>query len=158
VTEKQRLRLKRTAMTTMTTRIGRFIVPVRHANKVLLGFVSGGYELGWYAFWTAMFEKAVDRRRNVIVRARVGFSAGERFERIGRERTAAYIHPVARKEYGRLWKAMGAGRNIKYVRAATVREVERWLASHQRDAAIMNVLPSYPTFQRQPEVDTKKSA
>jgi hypothetical protein len=155
VTERQRLRLKRKAVTTMTTRIGRFVVPVRHANKVYLGFVTEGYEFGWYAFWTAMFKQPVDRRRNIIARARVGFAAGERFERIGRERTAAYIPPLHRKEYAQLWKAMGAGRNIKYVRASTTREVGLWLGSHPRDAAMIRMMGRRPTF-RLPELAAEK--
>lgn len=110
----------------MKTRIGAFLVPVLEAPAAVGLFPDGHY----YAFWTAVFKKRIGKRWRVWGRARVGLSAGDRFDRMGRESRAAYIPKEDRQEYKRMWENMGRGANVKYVRPSTRAEVAKWLRTH----------------------------
>jgi hypothetical protein len=68
----------------------------------------------------------------LIGRASLFLPPGDRFARI--EHEAERTTPDG-KEYSYLWKSfLQRGRNIKYIRPATKKEVWRWIYSHQKDA------------------------
>ena len=63
----------------------------------------------------------------------MGLSAGDRFDRMEKERRQAK-DPEARRSYQRFWtQYLKAGRNIKYIRPSTAKEVARWAKTHQSD-------------------------
>lgn len=85
---------------------------------------------GHYAFWTAVFKKRVGKRWRVWGRAKVGLSAGDRFDRMKRECREAYIPKDDRPAYKSMWENMGRGANVKYVRPTTEKELKRWMDEH----------------------------
>lgn len=115
--------------TTFSTRIGEFDVPVIDGAASLVRFEDGDF-----AFWTAVFKKKVGKRWRVWGRARVGLSAGDRFDRMKRECRAAHIPKEDRPEYRRMWEMLGRGANVKCVRPSTDREVKRWIDKHPEQA------------------------
>lgn len=111
-----------------TTQIGRYKVPVLVNGVQTIERFRDGY----YAFWTAVLKKSVDKRWRVIGRAKVGYSAGDRFDRMKRECRAGWIPKEDRPEYKNMWEMMGHGANIKYIRSSTKAELRRWMDSHPK--------------------------
>jgi hypothetical protein len=108
-----------------TTSIGRHAVPVRGVFQTVVRFRDGHY-----AFWTAVFKRRVESRWRIIGRAKVGLSAGDRFDRMKRERYAAWIPKEDRPEYAKLWNMMDGGANVRFVRPSTKHELKRWMRAH----------------------------
>ncbi|HYG56212.1 MAG TPA: hypothetical protein VD965_13030 [Burkholderiales bacterium] len=108
-----------------TTRVGTYEIEVRQSNYPTLWHFSSGErgrkEAGIYAFWTAVLKPRAPRPK-VSGRALVTLPPGDRFDRIRREARAIWLELLER------------GRAIRYIRPATEREVQRWLASHAGDA------------------------
>lgn len=91
---------------------------------------------GQYVFWTAIFANPVDGKRKIWGRARVGLSAGDRFDRMRYERYADDIPKADHRIYHNMWfEQLQQGRNIKYIRPSTLREVARWMNTHPKQRA-----------------------
>ena len=120
----------------VTIMVGKYIVPIH--NFLFLSIVTfsrgahGKEERGDFAFWTIVLKRG--KRRRIIARALCVRDAGERFRRIGIEARSAK-DADDRFIYAGLWRAMGAGKNIKFIRPATLHEIKRWMGSHKADAA-----------------------
>lgn len=116
-----------------TTRVGRYTVKVRnphHASIVRFSSgVHGKKERGDFLFWTAVRKD----KRWTVGRAHWSLPAGDRFDRMKREMQNART-AEDRIAYARMWKEMGGGKNIAYIRPATAAEVNRWIATHESDA------------------------
>lgn len=119
------------------TKIGKYAVPVRFAQyPSVVDFKSGArgrFERGEYCFWTAVLNKKPIGKRGITGRARTILPPGERFCRIGKE-TRIAKHKEDRKAYKKLWAILGAGKNVLYVRPSVLREVKRWIKTHESDA------------------------
>ena len=119
-----------------TTRVGKFDVAVPHAAQPCLVAFKGSTagKDGIYAFWTAVFKKAVNGKRKVIARARVGLPAGERFERMRIQSKGPGAKGISKEDraiYARFYAAIGAGANLKCIRPSTGRELAKWLKGHR---------------------------
>lgn len=146
------MKRSRTKTDPIVTRIGKCIVPVHnHQSCHILTF--SGVEAGPYAFWTAVFKKAVGQRTQVWGRARVGLSAGDRFDRMLRESVSRSIPSADRKAYREMWQMMSAGKNVAYVRPSTLWEVMHWLTSHESDVVGADYVLHGKTYR--PVVDMK---
>ena len=100
----------------------------------------GKRESGDYAFWTAVLKIPVLVTSNgktcskVFGRSLAWMPAGDRFDRMNRGRVSDK-NSWARSVYGMLWnKVLRQGRNIKYIRPSTRKEIGKWLYSHHDDA------------------------
>ena len=126
----------------MHTRIGRYTIPVRCKWATLVTFWSGEHgkrDCGEYAFWTALLRRPVEverrLRRRIFGRALVGEPVGDRFDRMQLEARSLKQRPAARKAYRVSWeRVLREGRNVKFVRPSTLKEVKRWMESHESDA------------------------
>lgn len=115
------------------TKIAGRSIPVllRHGQTEVYfegGAHGEGVEHGWFAFWTVVGEDEYGGWA-IIGRCYSHLPAGNRFRRIKRERHDAKT-VEDRKAYAAIY------RNLKtawYVRPATVREVQRWMRSHESD-------------------------
>lgn len=121
----------------VTTRVGKYAVPVKGIHPTLVFFVAGArgkQERGVYAFWTAVLKRPyVNRERTCVARARILLPPGERFERMRRERRTARS-AVARGVYAFWWEqAFRQGEGIAYIRPSSLREVQRWSQTHAPD-------------------------
>lgn len=108
-----------------TTIVGEHVVPVSDKDQCIVRFKDG-----YYAFWTAVFKKKVGKRWRVWGRAKVGLSAGDRFDRMKRECRASYIPKEDRPEYKKMWEMMGRGSNIRFIRPSTKTELNKWMRLH----------------------------
>ncbi len=122
----------------MTTRVGRYRVPVRGIHPTIAYFVGGArgaHERGVFLFWTAVLKRPHRGERTCTARARILLPPGERFERMGREARTAR-HAGARRVYAAWWEQhLRRGAGIAYIRPATRLEVRHWAATHVRDMA-----------------------
>lgn len=118
------------------TRVGPYTVPAIRLDKpTVVRFTSGAHgrkEAGKYAFWVAC-GAGRDGTWNVIGRARVKLSPGDRFDRMWKEQRNAKKRSV-RRAYARMVRMM---KDINYIRPASKNEVERWIATHQKDSAFI---------------------
>lgn len=118
---------------TYYTKVGSCSVPVIGAEKPTIAAFAGAKrgKGGVYAFWTAEFKKAAGNgKRKLWGRAKIGLSAGDRFDRMGYERHEKSLSAGDRAIYDYYWKSMGAGKNVKLIRPSTEREVYMWLKTH----------------------------
>jgi hypothetical protein len=125
---------------TMETKIGRNHVPVRGNWATLVPFAAGAHgkkEAGVFAFWTAVIGPVKldgKTRKRIFGRAKVGLSAGDRFDRMRFEMKSAR-DADDRRIYRRFWYLLlRKGANVRYVRPSTLKEVRAWMKSHQADA------------------------
>lgn len=118
-----------------TTKIGKVDVPVRDAHKPSLVWFDAGEhgksfgERGMFAFWAAVLKNG----KKTWGRALVVLPIGDRMSRIERERRTAKTKED-RDIYARIWKSLGGGKNVRYVRPCTSAEIGKWMKSHQTDA------------------------
>mgnify|MGYP001577503063 FL=1 len=126
---------------TQDTQVGAYQVPVKRARYLTLGTATGGAhgkkEAGDYAFWTAVLKEprycdlntgSLKRTTKVTARALAWLPAGDRFYRMSVEMV------TIDSAYRTLWEGvLGQGRNIAYIRPATVHEVRRWAMTHLDD-------------------------
>lgn len=136
-------------MSGLTTRVGKFDVPVktRHATLVHFSGGEGGkHEAGNFAFWTAVLKEPVRLEqkdgwprkgrvvRKIFGRAYVSLGAGDRFDRMRIESKTA-TDAADRRVYRRMYvECMHSGGNIKVIRPSTLKEVCRWMETHESDA------------------------
>lgn len=121
------------------TSVGGHCIPVVNAKFVTIVQFAGGEhgkrEAGDFAFWTLRLKHQVAGERAkknwLIGRASVYLPPGERFCRIQGEANGKR----AAKTYSYLWDTfIERGANIAYIRPSTLREVNRWFATHKSDA------------------------
>jgi len=137
------------------TLVGKVSVPVVNAEyATIVTFRSGDlgtFERGDFLFWTAVLKKKhiwtgytdIWKPRTiglVLGRARAILPPGDRFDRMKHE---MLTDPDAndRKIYREWWKKiLGEGKNIKFIRPSTKREVGRWMKGHKSDAKFVTRL------------------
>jgi hypothetical protein len=125
----------------METKIGRNTIPGRGNWATLVPFAAGAHgkkEAGVYAFWTAMLQQPVKldgkTRKRIFGRAKIGLSAGDRFDRMRLEMKTDRS-AEDRRIYRKFWYLLlRKGANVRYVRPSTLKEVRAWMKSHQTDA------------------------
>jgi hypothetical protein len=121
-----------------TTKIGKYSILVKSGKKASLAYFS---DIGDCAFWTCVLRNLArdyfnfnKEKRVIIGRAKVGLSAGDRFDRMRYERKALYIPKEDRPIYEYMWKdMMEEGYNVDYIRPSTLTEVKRWFTTHQKE-------------------------
>ena len=120
----------------ITAKVGKYSIPVNKWRFPTVAiFMSGKHgkrERGSFAFWTSVLKNRKYPKNRIIGRAYLSLNAGDRFDRINRERK--YSKSIEdRKAYQKMWEVMGAGKNIKYIRPSTEKEVKKWASSHKED-------------------------
>ena len=120
-------------------KLGNNIIPVVD-GKTLAVFSAGRMgkkEAGVYYFWTAV---CIEKKQMPVIfgRALSKLDAGERFRRIGIEQKSSET-AADRKAYAKMWKRL---RGVICVRPATIKEVRKWLDSHEEDAQHLKSLRS----------------
>lgn len=117
------------------TQIGKYNIPVLDGKNTSFGYFK---DIGYCAFWTCVLKDKVpayglpkSKRKFIFGRAKLGLSAGDRFDRMSYEQSAEYIPPADKPVYKHMWNAMlQKGANVYAVRPSTLSEVQRWIASH----------------------------
>lgn|SRR3990167_6232144 len=118
----------------MKVKVGKYIVPVKTSKAAIVHFSSGAQgksESGDYSFWAAVI-KGSRGKKAIFGRARVGLDAGDRFDRMQYEQKTARSK-ADRVAYSNMWKMLGEGKNIEYIRPVTTAELLRWIITHQSD-------------------------
>ncbi len=119
---------------TFFTKVGNYEIPVMNAHRpTLVSFedCSNAGKSGPCAFWTAVFKKKTKNGRTAIWgRAKIGLSAGDRFDRMGRKSELDSVPKDDVPIYKAMFEEMGRGRNIKLIRPSTDAEVYQWLRTH----------------------------
>ena len=118
-------------MKPITSKVGKSRVKIKNANFYSIVTFSGGRkgkrEAGDFAFWCAVVSRKSGIEKCIIARASLYHPPGERFDRMNKER---------KKEvgYNSVWKFLGGGKKIKFIRPATGEEILRWMYSHKEDS------------------------
>lgn len=124
---------------TFQTVVGEYLVDVCDAEYPTLMRMRHGKKdnVGVYAFWTAVCRKDGG---GITGRARVGLSAGDRFDRMFiAERQTDSV--AARRTYAAmLHEQMGSGAKIKFIRPSNIAEVRSWVNSHLYDTQSADIL------------------
>lgn len=109
-----------------TTKIGKYTVPVKKHNQPSILVFKDNI----YAFWTCVYKKKVYGKKRVWGRAQIGLSAGDRFDRMKRERRTCKVKED-RAIYNHFWvDQMKYGENVAYVRPSTWPEIKKWRDLH----------------------------
>ena len=113
----------------MTTKVGKFTVPVLGQDQVGLYHFTGGKhegDEGLYGFWTVMLKRRLGGEGSFIVRSKVGADVGERVSRFPRD--AKIKTGKHRQDCLHKWHVvMERGANVDFIRAANQRECDLWL-------------------------------
>lgn len=131
-------------MSKFYTNVGKINVCVK--NYQYLSIVTfkagkdGPAEAGDFAFWTAVFKKAVKlplrrtKASKLTGRARLILPVGDRFDRMKFECRKAK-DKEDRKIYKAYWDdGLKHGKNIAYIRPSTYKEINNWIKTHEPDA------------------------
>lgn len=124
----------------MTIQIETHHIEVRDAEQAITVEFSSGRkgecEAGRYTFWLIVLKERVDTSHGagnfLIVRQREGYPIAERIYRFRDDGETAAGRAANRHVWDDL---LQHGANIDHVRAATQRDVDRWLELSPRDAA-----------------------
>lgn len=119
----------------MTTIVGGKEVVVKKFEKpAIVHFKDKLNGTGPFCFWTAVFKVKSEGKKKLMGRARVGLSAGDRFDRMEKESIASYIPIEDRLVYRKMWRMMGKGKNLAYIRPSNRSEVKKWMKEHPEHA------------------------
>ena len=118
-------------MACIETVIGEQIVYVYDVEFPTLMVMNKGLKdnVGIYAFWTA---HCYDGGR-VTGRARIGLSAGDRFDRMFYEQRKAETVSDRRAYATMLHDRMGGGKKVDYISPSSLATVKEWVKDHLSD-------------------------
>jgi len=135
----------------ITTKVGKYTIPVRNAHHLTICSFGAGArgkkERGDYAFWTAVLSKRFVKGKGkestsisqIFGRSHLLLSPGDRFDRMKREMRIARTKDD-RAIYRMFWNdVLKKGGNIKYIRPCTLQEMNRWLETHEKDSVSLNI-------------------